>query len=274
VAVVGSGPGGGELRRYTAAGEPDAGFGAGGVVALPEMVNVADLRPGADGSEIVAAPATLNPTTAWAVRLARVAADGTVTTDATVRLPFGGGVATRRTVHRAPVVTPLAQTGFRAGHVVLRPDGSLLVPGAVGVIQYTAEGEGFEVDEAAVAAIAPSLTALDPAFGGAAMPARVRIGVPAQRATSAASPRLLRIAITATTSGPGLARLTVRWRGVVVARSTAPVYATGGQRLAAYLTLAGRRALRSAHHVRITVTATFRDLAGEQARSTTRATLR
>jgi len=161
-------------------------------------------------------------------------------------------------------VTPLVQNSFRAGHAIVRPDGSLIVPGAVAAIQYTGEGEGFLSDAAAIVALTPSFE-LDPAFGGTARPARIAVRVPRQRAVTTADRRLLRIAVTATTSGPGLCLLEARAGRRVVARSTAPVYATGTQRLPALLTLTGRRVLPHARHVRVTVTARFRDLIGAEA---------
>lgn len=72
----------------------------------------------------------------------------------------------------------------------------------------------------------------------------------------------------ATTSGPGLALLTVRSGRRVLARSTAPVLRAGRQRLPALLTVTGRRLLPHAHGVRVTVTARFRDLVGREAAGT------
>jgi hypothetical protein len=74
--------------------------------------------------------------------------------------------------------------------------------------------------------------------------------------------------------GPGLARLTVKVGKRTVARSTAAVFFTGTQRLPALLTLTGRRTPKHARRVRVTVTATFRDLAGSTATATARGTLR
>ena len=78
----------------------------------------------------------------------------------------------------------------------------------------------------------------------------------------------------ATTSGPGLALLRVRAGARIIARSTAPVFASGRQRLRALLTVTGRSYLRHTHHVRVRVTATFRDLVGERATATARGMLR
>ena len=79
-----------------------------------------------------------------------------------------------------------------------------------------------------------------------------------------------------TTSGPGLARIDVRGRGVLLARTTAPVFRSGGdQHALVYFTAAGRRLLTArTHHVRVRVTATFRDLVQQEATATTQGILR
>jgi hypothetical protein len=188
-------------------------------------------------------------------------------------MPFGGGKATVFAVHRAPFVTSLDQSGFHAGTPVVRPDGSVVVSGAIGVVQYTGEGAGFEIDQAAAAAITPSLS-LDASFGGPATPAKLSLSVPRQRAATARDVRRLAVTVVARTSGPGLALITVKAGRRTIARSIAPVFNGGTQRLHALLTLTGRRALRHAHGVRISVRATFRDLVAVTATASARGTLR
>jgi hypothetical protein len=169
-------------------------------------------------------------------------------------------------------VEPLAQSRYAAGRAIVRPDGSLLIPGTVGVTQYTGEGVGFEHEEEAAVSLTSALK-LDPSFGGPTAPARLSVRLPAQRAVADASRRTLRVAVDATTSGPGLALLEVRARGVLIARSTAPVLRTGGQRLRALLTVRGRRELRHAHRVSVMLQATFRDLVGQIATASARGRL-
>jgi hypothetical protein len=157
----------------------------------------------------------------------------------------------------------------------VRPDGAILIPGGVGIIQYTGEGAGDIHEEEAATLLRPDLK-LDPSFGGPAVPARIAIRVPAQRAADA--PRtdrlLVGVVVKATTSGPGLARLRVRAGHRTIARSTAPVFASGRQRLRALLTFTGRRYLPHAHRVRVRITANFRDLVGDRATARARGTLR
>lgn len=270
VDVLASGTAGAELRRYTATGAPDTAFGT---VQLPGAPAVQDLVAAPDGSDLATAPSTLNPQSeAPAERIARVAPDGAVTAN-DVPTPFGGGNATIFAVHRAPFVGRFDQSGFHAGHAFVRPDGSLVVPGMVNVVQYTGEGVGFEVEQAAVAAIAPSLS-LDASFGGAATAARLRVGVPRQRASTALDRSRMAVTVKATTDGPGLALLTVKAGRRTIAKSVAPVLRSGPQRLRALLTRTGRRYLRHRHHVRVSVRATFTDLVARRATSTARGTLR
>lgn len=88
--------------------------------ALPELL------AGPDGSDIVAKPSTSNPgERPVGIELTRIAADGAVSGTATVvAIPFGGGYATLFARIRAPAVTPLGQSGFRAGGAFPRANGS------------------------------------------------------------------------------------------------------------------------------------------------------
>jgi uncharacterized delta-60 repeat protein len=274
VDALGSAPGSAQLVRYTASGGLDPAFGTVGVVSLTAGNGPATLLAAPDGADVVAGPASIgNPLETPQLGAARVSAAGVVASVANVAIPFGGGQATAFAVHRAPFVTSLQQNGFFPGRPVARADGSLVLPGAIAVVQYTGEGAGYGIDQAAVAAVTPAF-ALDPSFGGPARLATVSVHVARQRATSAADVRLLRVAVSARTSGPGLCRLRVNVGRRVIAHSTAPVFAAGPQRLRALLTTVGRRYLRHAHRVPVTVTATFRDLVGAQATARATGTLR
>jgi uncharacterized delta-60 repeat protein len=275
VDALGSGPGSAELVRYTATGSLDPAFGSGGVVTLSYGDGPAELLPAPGGADLVAAPPAIGPDVhPPALRVARVTSQGAVEAAKVVPIGFAGGLATVFAAHREPTVTPLDQSDFRPGRPFARADGSVVLPGAVGVVQYTGEGVGFEADRAAVAAVTSTFD-LDPSFGGPARRARIAVRVTRQRAASATNARLLRIAVSARASGPGLCLLRVKAGGRVIAHSTAPVYASGPQRLPALLTTAGRRYLRShRHRVRVTVTATFRDLVGSRASATAIGTLR
>ncbi len=188
-------------------------------------------------------------------------------------IPFGGGLASVFAVHREPTVMSLSQSDFFPDRALVRDDGSVVLPGAVGVVHYTGEGAGYEIDRAAVAAVTPDFV-LDRSLGGPPRPATIAVRVARQRASTATNVRLLRVAVSARTSGPGLCLLRVKAGGRVIARSTAPVFSTGPQRLRALLTTAGRRYVRHAHHVRVSVAASFRDLVGIEARAHATGTLR
>ena len=262
------------IVRVTAAGIPDPAFGAGGTATLPfGYSGTAGLVARPDGSALVTtAPFSDNSGARPALTAYAVSPAGDVGAPLVIRVPFAGGLASVAAHIRPVAVMPLEQSRYGAGRPVLRPDGSLFVPGSVAVTQYTGEGTGFGHYEVAAASLTPALT-LDPAFGGPARPARIAISVPAQRARTDGQRRSFRVAVQATASGPGLALLTVRSGARVLARSTAPVLHAGRQRLAALLTVSGRRLLPHAHGVRVTVTAGFRDLVGQEARATARGRL-
>jgi uncharacterized delta-60 repeat protein len=275
VDALGSNLGVAQLVRYTPSGGVDPSFGKGGVVTLTAGNGPTQLLPAPDGGDLVAGPAWVGASLQTPVlRAARVTGGGVVASATDVPIAFGGGNATVFAAHREPTVIALGQTGFSPGRAIAREDGSLVLPGAIGVVQYTGEGVGYEIDQAAVAAVTPAF-ALDPSFGGPAQPAEISVRVARQRASTATDVRLLRVAVGARASGPGLCLLRVTAGGRVIARSTAPVFSTGPQRLRALLTTAGRRYLRRhAHHVRVTVTATFRDLVGARASARALGTLR
>jgi hypothetical protein len=271
---LGSGNGAAVLARVTAAGALDARFGEGGLVRLTTGRDIAALLPAPDGGAVVAGPGALPGEAPRAgVVATRVSPDGRALRTATVALPSGGGLATTFRRRGVPRATSLEQSGLRLGRPVGRPDGSLVVPGAVAAIRYTGEGIGVSVTRAMVAALTPEL-ALDPAFGGPQAPARVRLRVVAQRARLAARPSSLRVALETTTSGPGLALVEVRAGGTVLARSTALVPGAGPQRVPAYLTAAGRRRLRTARRLPVTASVRFADLLGARASARARGTLR
>src|SRR3954470_10122444 len=261
--VLASSQGTASIQRYSRSGEPAGTFPVDGG-ATPPTITAAP-----DGTEIVTAVESQQPESGpVALHVTRVNADGSVAQHARVVLPFGGGFASIFARIRPVRATPLDQTGYRAGTPIVRPDGSLLIPGGVGVVLPTGEGAGVMHEEEAAAVLRPDLQ-LDPSFGGPASPARISVKVPSQHAVLDARRNTLRVAVDATTSGPGLALLEVRAGKRVIAKSTAAVYRTGRQRLRAFLTTTGRSYLKHARHVRVSVRATFRDLVAAQAKART-----
>jgi uncharacterized delta-60 repeat protein len=275
VDTLGGARGFARLVRYTPGGRVDPAFGAGGVVTVKAWDGRVELLAAADGGDIVAAPPSNDPALGPpALRATRITAAGIVAGARDVPIPFGGGRASTFAAHRDPLVASLGQSGFVAGRPFARTDGSVVLPGAIGVVQYTGEGVGEEIDQAAVAAVTPSFL-LDRSFGGPAWAATFSVRVARQRAASATRADVLGVAVSARASGPGLCLLRVRAGGRLIARSTAPVFSAGRQRLSALLTIAGRRYLRGhRHHVPVTVTAAFRDLVGASAQASAAGTLR
>lgn len=261
-----------QLQRYRPDGTLDQAFADRGAGLLPSGVNLTVLPTG-DGGEIVAGVDAFQsfdakPLTAL---FTRIASNGAITASAKVPLDFGGGYASHFALHLIPRSTPLTQSGFAGGTPTLRPDGSIVMSGAVAVIQGTGEGEGFISDQAALLAVGPDLKPLA-RFGGTLTPASITVSVPKQRAATAA--KNLGVTVSARTSDVGLARITVKAGKVVVARSTPAAFKVGAQRLPVYLTAIGRKRLKTAKRLRVTVSATFRSLIGATARATAKGTLR
>jgi hypothetical protein len=174
----------------------------------------------------------------------------------TLRLGFGGGIATLFAKHTPRPLMPLAQTGFTLGRVVPRADGSYLAIGGVKVLQYKGEGTGWSTAAFAAAALRPDMT-LDPDFGGAADALRLSVGIPRQRS---ASVRVLkRVLIRIRSSAPGLAIVKVRARGRVIAQMTVPLYTAGTSSMRVRLTKTGERMLRRGTGVPVAVNVRARD---------------
>ena len=261
--VLASSSGSASVQRYSRTGDVVGTF-AVDAGSFPPALTAAP-----DGTELVTWGESVQAGSgAAALHITRLNSDGSIGQQARVALPFGGGLASVFARIRPVLVMPLNQTGYRAGTPIVRPDGKLLFPGGIGVIQYTGEGEGVMHEEEAATLLTSGL-GLDPSFGGAARAARISLRVPSQHAALDARRSTLRVAVDATTSGPGLALLEVRAGKRVLARSTAAVYRTGKQRLGAYLTVTGRSYLKHHRRVRVSVSATFRDLVGAQAKART-----
>lgn len=282
--------GAGRIVRHRPDGTPDAGFGAGGVLALgPPAVSTGNGMPVAPLVELLAQPGGgvlvhttgphgVHPAANGDVRLWRITPAGQLdptldgSTGRALGLGFGGGVATTFARLRALPVGSLDQSGFGLSALVPRDDGSLLAVGGTKVIRYHGEGEGFGTGVFAAAALAPDLR-LDPSFGGPAT--RPALTVRVARQTVRGDRRLKRVALRATTTGPGLVLVRVRAGGRTIARMLEPVYAKGTTSLRIRLTRAGERVLRSRRSpLRVTVTATFRDLLAADDAATAHGTLR
>ncbi len=265
VDALGSGPNTARLVRYTDTGILDPDFGTGGVVNRVMTLTLgegpAQLLRAPRGGDIVVGP--FAPGAAPRLRAARVTARGSVDSVAEVPLVFGGGTTS---AGPAPDRASVRQNAFVPGRALARAGGSLVIPGATGVVEHTDRGPSNSLYEAAVAATTPAF-ALDPSFGGEAPPPTLAVRVAPERLATA-------VGVTVRTSGPGLCLLRVTAGGRVVARSTVAVFAAGPQRLRARLTSIGRRALLGAHGVLVTVTATFRDLVEAQASARAAGTLR
>ncbi|CAA9501522.1 MAG: hypothetical protein AVDCRST_MAG53-2022 [uncultured Solirubrobacteraceae bacterium] len=248
------------VLRLTAAGAPDPGFGSGGEATFPPIPGgfSPQALPTPDGGLLLAAVTGFDPRPASqpALRVLRLSPAGVGGAATDIFPGFGGGYASF--IRSTRLGLGLHQDGFIPGRLVQRSDGSFLLTGGVRVVRCTGEGEGFSTGPTAAASLTPAL-APDRAFGGPQAPARLRLTVPAQRASSSA--RLRRILVRVTASGPGLALLRVRdGRRRVLAQSLEPVYAAGSTTVRVPLTTTGRRVLGRGRAARVSVGYAFRDV--------------
>lgn len=261
---------GGVLTRIRPDGTPDPAFHGG----KPLRVAAGTLLPGPAGEDVVVdAPFGLSLDGPTSIRTQRVAAGGTVALDRTTPTGLAGGAASSATSVRPPLVTGTDQSDVSLVPVGVRPDGSIVVAGAVATIIGTGEGAGYEHDRGAVVSLAADGTP-DPRFGGPESRATLRLAVPSQHTTIATTKGVYAIKLTATTSDIGLVDLRVTANGRAVAVSTAPAFAMGRQTLRALLTKTARTSLRHHHDVRVTVRGTFVDILGHRATATAHGVLK
>jgi uncharacterized delta-60 repeat protein len=261
------------LYAYTPSGQPDPGFGADGVAALGQLPSPLELLPAAGGD--VVALGRLGGA-ADTLRGVRVTAGGALDTTfggaggVDVEPHFGGGIASFATGGGAHPVPPLAQDGFAVHAVAARPDGSYLVAGGVAIDAPTPTGGGRSSVDFAAAALTPAFTP-DTGFGGRAEPLRVELGVPPQTTATAAASHAITVRLDV--SMPGLTRVSVTTGGRLIAESVLASLAPGAQTLPVELTTGGASLLATRSGLRVTATATARDLVTETARTVASGTL-
>ncbi len=261
------------LFRYTSVGAPDAGFGTKGVVRIGALPFPLQLLPAAGGATLVVGRSA-RPS---ALRVLRVAADGSLdpslggSTGVVVAPVFGGGASSVVSGGRPRRIPPLGQDSFTAGPVAVRADGSYLAVGGVSVSESTVRGAGRSVFDFAAAALTPDVTA-DAGFGGRAKRLTLRLRIPRQGAAGARSSHAIIVGLDA--SVPGLARVTIRARGRVIARGVVAILGSGARDLRVGLSAAGSAALGGGGSVGVTASADGRDLVGASAHASASGTLR
>jgi len=258
------------LVRYRSDGEPDPGFGAGGALDLPASGAEPRLLPaGERGVLVYAGLGEPRPAAQGDLLLRRVAADGRFeettngTRGLTLRLGFGGGWPSVFTHQKPPPLPVFEQSSFAAAQLVRRPDGSVLVTGSVR-IDFTGQF--------AVAGLTPSF-GLDPAFGGAATPARLSLTMP-KRQRAKVYARLKFIALRVSNSStPALALIRARAGRRVIAQGVEALYAPGISNVRLRLTVFGEKLLRRGRRTRVAITARSRDLLAQESSARARGTL-
>lgn len=265
------------LARYTPAGAPDPAFASGGVLNTGATYNPTELLPAPGGGILlVSTPAYgLAPgagPTAGQLEVRFVSASGWLDpAGRRIDVPFGGGGSSFLTSIRPRPVGHGTQNAFTGTTLVPRVDGSYIVPGGVVVSQPTGEGEGLSIGRFAVAALTPSLV-LDRTFGGPATKPCLSVSVIHQRARTAHERHGIRVSLKS--SAVGLARVTIRHGDRAIAQSLLPVFKTKRQTLPVELTKYGNVYLRHHHDIRVSLTATGRDLLRSTATTRARARLR
>jgi uncharacterized delta-60 repeat protein len=262
------------LFRLTSVGAPDSSFGNGGVARVGALPFPLQLLPAAGGAVTVVGPSSGSPSVLNALR---VQPDGSVdpsfggAAGMHFQPSFGGGTAGVLSSVRPRPLPPLAQNSFAAGQVVLRADGSLLAVGGVSVVSPTGEGEGRSIFDFAASALTPGFAA-DTSFGGAAKRPTLKLSISRQGAASARATHGIRVRLDA--SAPGLARVTIRVNGRAIAESVLAVFGSGPRTLPVELTKYGNTLLGGGHGVRVSASATVRNLLSATAGATAAGTLR
>lgn len=274
------------IARYTSAGLLDPSFGAGGlapVTGFPASASPFPI-PQAQVAQTQMLPAPGDSAVLFDVGNSGVVVGERLTPSGAVDPTFGGATAKQIALGfggggsgfivsvRPRPLPPLAQdsTDIR-GTIVERADGSFLAVNGVKVIQPTGEGEGMSIFDFAVAGLTPSF-APDPSFGGLATPLYAKLRVIRQRASTDHTRHGILVELTL--DQPGLARVVIKAHGRVVAQNVLPVFGPGAAILPVELTSYGDQLLRSRRGIRVTATATGRDLLTNAATSTSSATLR
>jgi uncharacterized delta-60 repeat protein len=261
------------LFRFNSVGAPDTTFGLGGVARTGTLPFPLQLLPAAGGAVVAVGPRASSPSSLSAVR---VAADGSL--DPSLGGPsgivaqpaFGGGGSSVVSSVRPRPLPPLVQNSFVARSVAARPDGSYLAVGGVGVSQPTGEGTGRSIFDFAGAALGPSFTP-DTGFGGTAGRLTMKLSVLHQAAGTAHSRH--GVAVRIDLSAPGLARVTIKARGRVLAQSVLPAFGSGARTLPVELTTYGASLLGSARRVHVTASASARGLLSAAAHASASGTL-
>jgi uncharacterized delta-60 repeat protein len=264
------------LARYTPAGAIDPAFGIGGIVDLGKDSAPSQLLVSAGNAMlVVGAPAYgLAPgsgPTAGRLIARLVGPTGAIVQTRTVDMPFGGGGSGFIGNVRPRPVTSIKQNTFSTETVVRRSDGSYIVPGGVHVSQPTGEGTGFSIGRFAAAALTPGFS-LDTSFGGPATAPTLSLRLSKQRAHSAYTRHGIRVSLKS--SAVGLARVRVKHGTRTIALALLPLFKTTRHTLQVGLTKYGNTYLRHHRNVRVTISATGRDLLTSTDSATARGRLR
>jgi uncharacterized delta-60 repeat protein len=239
------------VRRFTPDGMPDAAWTA---ASLGRRF-VRELLPTAGGVRVL----VTGPNVLTQIRLDDA---GRILSRRTTRIPFGGG----RFFPARPGA--IGRDAFTGQSIAARADGSIALGGAI-FLTREAEGDTVDRSEAGIAfvrengTLAPTIRTGRPAIRTAIR--RDRLGAIRRR-------RALRMRFRPGVRG--LALVTARARGRRIARGNVPFWTSRPTTVRVPLTPAGRRLTGTARRLRVAVTVTRNDMAGNRSSAVARATLR
>ncbi len=254
--------------RFTSVGAPDPAFGTRGVARIGALPSTVQLLPSAGGGTLVVGPSERS---AGALRAVHVAADGSLdqsmggSAGTVFRPGFGGGASSIAPTGR------LAQDSFTAGPVASRGDGSYLAVGGVSVTRPAGGGATRGIFDFAAAAVTASFTG-DTEFGGRAKRLTLSLGIARQSAVLARKNHAITMSLDS--SAPGLARVTVKANGRVIAGGVVAILGSGRRDVRVGLTAYGSAVLSSQLGVRLVASASARDLLTGTASAAASGTLR
>jgi hypothetical protein len=178
-------------------------------------------------------------------------------------LGFGGGVGYLFLAAKYRPLPPFRRGSFVLARIFERPDHSLFVVGGVGVSARAPDGTRVRASRFAVAALTSDLEP-DLRFGGPPSPPRLRVRLLSRTITVSA--RLKRILVSVTASVPSLVLIRARVGRIVIADAVEPVLQVGRVTARLRLTPAGEHLMRRPKPLRVTVTATVRNLLAQDTR--------
>jgi len=274
-----------KLAGYSATGRLDRNYGRSGLVALGASIDSVQVLP-VGGNKLVVAGVPLTPdgtreTPGLIVH--RVTSTGRI--DPSLggrgglhlsRPAFGGGGSSFVSTPQPQPSVPLEQNTFTGTRLAPRPDGSFLLAGSVAVgeplgqpVPSPLPGDDIVVSQPmrsgsrAAVAVLTNAFRLDTSFGRDATPLHAGVALASQSAATDLTQHGVPVQLTV--SAIGLARVTIRANGQVIADGVVPIFTPGAVATRPVETTAyGEAYLRDRADFPVTVTVVARNLVATQ----------